>query len=40
LKATPARAASKAGVSVSVVQRALEMHRETEHKRTPAPSLT
>jgi NAD+ synthase len=39
LKATPASAASKAGVPASVVRRALEMHRKTEHKRIPAPSL-
>ena len=39
LKATPANAASRAGVSLSVVRRALEMHLKTEHKRVPSPSL-
>jgi NAD+ synthase len=39
LKATAAQAASRAGVSPTVVRRALEMHRRTEHKRSLPPSL-
>jgi NAD+ synthase len=39
LKSTPARAASMAGVSATVVRRALEMHSRTEHKRSLPPSL-
>ena len=39
LKSTPVKAAKEAGVPMSVVKRVLEMHRRTEHKRAPPPSL-
>jgi NAD+ synthase len=39
LKATPAQAASKAGVPEAAVRRALEMHSRTGHKRTMPLSL-
>jgi NAD+ synthase len=39
LKAKPSVAARRAGVSLGVVQRVLEMHRKTEHKRNLPPSL-
>lgn len=39
LKAKPAQAAREAGVAPGVVERVLEMHRKTEHKRKLPPSL-
>ncbi len=39
LKKSPAEAASKAGLSRAVVDRVLEMHRRSEHKRKMPPSL-
>ncbi|MDE1852993.1 MAG: NAD+ synthase [Thaumarchaeota archaeon] len=39
LKAKPHEAAFRAGVPVSVVEKVLEMHRRTEHKRRMPPSL-
>jgi len=39
LKATNEEAASRAGVSLGVVSRVLEMHARTEHKRNTPPSL-
>jgi NAD+ synthase len=39
LKKTPSAAAKDAGVPRSVVDRVLEMHAKSEHKRAPAPSL-
>jgi NH3-dependent NAD+ synthetase len=39
LKAKPSVAAEKAGVSLGVVQRAVEMHEKSEHKRRLPPSL-
>jgi len=38
-KVSPAEAASKAGVSRGVVDKVLEMHRRTAHKRAVPPSL-
>ena len=38
-KATPAQAARKAQVPVEVVDRVLEMHRKTEHKRFAPPTM-
>ena len=40
LKTNPAKAARAARVSMDVVNRVLEMHRQTRHKRTQPPSLT
>jgi NAD+ synthase len=39
MKVTPARAAEEAGVTISVAERALDMHRRSEHKRSLPPSL-
>ena len=39
LKATPAEAASKASVPAAVVEKVLDMHRKTAHKRAMPPSL-
>jgi len=39
LKAKPAAAAAKAGVPIGVVEKVLQMHRMTEHKRRLPPSL-
>lgn len=39
LKTKPSEAASRAGVPVGVVEKVLEMHRRTEHKRMMPPSL-
>jgi len=40
LRANPAKAAKEARVPMDVVNRVLEMHRKTQHKRTMPPSLT
>jgi NAD+ synthase len=39
LKATPAQTAKRAHVSPEVVDRVLEMHRKTEHKRFAPPTV-
>jgi NAD+ synthase len=39
LKLKPREAAARAGVPPSVVERTLEMHRRSAHKRTVPPSL-
>lgn len=39
LKAKPSEAALRARVPIGVVEKALEMHRKTEHKRAMPPSL-
>ncbi len=39
LRTGPAEAAKRAGVSASVVERVVEMHEKTEHKRRMPPSL-
>jgi NAD+ synthase len=39
LKTSRVKAASDAGVPVSVVDKVLEMHKKTEHKRSMPPSL-
>ncbi len=39
LRATPAKAARAAGVSMGVVDKVVEMHRRTGHKRAMPPSL-
>lgn len=40
LNASPEKAAFNAGLPVSVMERVLEMHRKTEHKRSMPPSLS